>query len=49
MPKILRRATFKIDLYFIPIMGMFSVYSHPFTPTATSQCSSPLQTFCHSW
>jgi hypothetical protein len=28
-PKVLRRATFKIDIYLIPIIGMFSVSSLP--------------------
>jgi hypothetical protein len=44
--RILRRATLKIDLYLIPIMGMFCV---SLTSTFSSQCSSPVQTFCHSW
>ena len=35
--KILRRATLKIDLYLIPIMGMFCV---PLISTFTSKCSS---------
>jgi hypothetical protein len=44
--RILQRATLKIDFYLIPIMGMFCVF---FISTFTSQRSSPLQIFCHSW
>jgi hypothetical protein len=46
--KILQRATLKIDFYLIPIMGMFCV-SLASNVTSESQCSSPAQTFCHSW
>jgi hypothetical protein len=44
--KILQKATLKIDFYLIPIVAMFCV---SFTLISTSQCSSPLQFFCHSW
>ena len=44
--KILQRATLKIDLYLIPITGMFCV---SIISTVTSQCSSLVQIFCHSW
>jgi hypothetical protein len=44
--KILQRATLKIDSYLIPIIGMFRV---SFISTFTSQSSSPIQIFCHSW
>ena len=49
--KVLRRATLKIDFYLIPILGMFGVFSESLSPTSTStsQCSSPLQLFWHSW
>ena len=40
--KILRRATLKIDLYLIPILGTICTAHPPFT---TSQCSSALRSF----
>lgn len=44
--KVLERATLKIDLYLIPILGMFCVsLTQPFTP----RHSPPIQIFSHSW
>jgi len=44
--KLIRRATLKLDVYVIPIVGMFCVSS---LALILLFCSSSVQIFCHSW
>jgi hypothetical protein len=47
-PKLLRRATLKIDFYLVPIVAMFCMSSLP-APSSAAWCSSLVQIFCHFW
>jgi hypothetical protein len=48
-PKVLRRATLKIDFYLIPIVAMFCMSSLLPATSSAAWCSSLVQIFCHSW
>jgi hypothetical protein len=48
-PKILQRATLKIDLYLIPMVGMFCVPFLPLVSPSTTNCLPPVQICCRSW
>ena len=48
-PKVLQRATLKIDLYLIPMVGMFCVSSLPLVSPSTTNHSPLVQISCRSW
>ena len=47
--KVLRRATLKIDLYLIPMVGMFCVSFVPLVSPSTTNCLPLVQISCRSW
>ena len=48
-PKVLQRATLKIDLYLIPLVGMFCVSFMPLVSPFSTNCLPLVQISWHSW
>jgi hypothetical protein len=48
-PKVIQRATLKIDFYLTPIAGMFCVSSLPLVSPSVADCSPLAQTSWDSW
>jgi len=48
-PKVLRRATLKIDVYLIPIVGMFCMSLRQLVSHSTTNCFPFVQFSCHTW